>query len=666
MEEFITQFHFIRPLWLLLAIPAIFLFILLLRSNAQNSEWRSIVDSHLLPYLIHGASHTTSHLPLYGVLAMWLLGTVALAGPAWKKLPQPLRQDVSALVILWDMSPSMNATDLKPSRLIRSRLKLIDLLNERREGMAALIAYAGDAHIVTPLTDDNQTIVNLLPSLSPEIMPLRGSNPEMALEQAQTLLHDTGVTSGDILFVTDGIDPAALPEMKHLHTDSQHKITIWGIGTEEGAPIPVSYGGFAQDDNNNIIFAKLDESQLNDVANELDGLYVPFTNNELDINTILNFSLNSNAKESRETTRIFDKWFEHGPYLLLLLIPFVALTFRRGWLLSVMFVVALFPEHKAFAYDWEQLWKTPDQRGVEKLNAGDAEQAAQLFANPDWKAIAEYKAKDFESAAEKFNAGQTAKDYYNHGNALTHLGKYDEAIAAFDKALNQQQDFDEAEYNKAIAEKLKQLQEQQQQNNQNQDNNNQDSQSQDQNQDSQSQNQQSQQQNSQQQNSQQQESQQQDSQDQNQAQNQSEQSQSGDSEQQANADQQQEQENQQQRGEQEKNELTEEQQQALDRKYNSSQQEGEEQPEQQAAQQEQEQEKDPQENGEQQMAQAVKPMENEEMTEEQQAMEQWLRKVPDDPSGLMRNKLKYEYNQMRRAYRRGEWRPPENDATKRW
>ncbi len=662
MTEFLTNFHFARPFWLLLIIPAVVLFVATLRNSRQTSEWRSVIDAHLLPYLLDGKTVTASKLPLYGLLLAWIVASIALAGPVWKKLPQPLHEDVSALVVLWDLSPSMNAADVKPSRLVRSRLKLIDLLNERREGLTGLVAYAGEAHVVTPLTDDNETIINLLSSMSPEIMPLKGSNPEMAMQKAIELLNDAGVAKGDILFLTDGIAPSALHTLETLHEKSGHQVTVWGVGTRDGAPIPGMHGGFARDNSGEIVVAKLDESFLSEVASELGGLYVPFSNSEQDIRTIMNFSLKPTADLSRETTRLFDEWYEHGPWLLLALLPLAALAFRRGWLLSVAFLVIVLPPRQAQAFEWQDLWQTKDQQAADKLEQGDAESAAQTFADLRWKAIAKYKADNYEEAAKLFEqAENSAASYYNHGNALTHLSEYDKAIEAFNKALELNPNLEQAKKNRDIAEKLKQLQEQQQQ----QANQQQSDQSQ----------QQDQQGDQQQQENQQQQGEQQQGEQQQNAQNQPGQQQSDQNDQQQNASGQQ---NQQQadanepQQKQQDSSLSEEQKQALDRKYQSGEDEQSENnaprsdEQQMQAQQPSEQNESPEGNDDQQTQAAIARMEEQEKSEEEQALEQWLRKVPDDPSGLLRNKLKYEYDQRRREFRSGDWGPPDNEANQRW
>ena len=665
MSEFFSHFHFIRPWMLLAALPAIGLSWALLRHQQKAVQWQSFIAPHLLNYLVDGQAQQVKRLPLLALLAMWILASLALAGPAWKKLPQPVHKEVGALVIIWDLSPSMKATDLKPSRVVRSRLKLFDLLKARKQGVTALISYSGEAHIVTPLTDDTDTISSLITGLHPDIMPVTGSNTEMALETAIQLLSDGGVQRGDILFVTDGIADEALPELSKLAQNSGHRITVWGIGTADGAPIPGKNGGFIKNRAGDIIIAQLDEPQLSDAAAAMGGVYVPFTNNDFDLNSFQNFSGQSLTQLQQQSERTFDKWYEHGPHLLLLILPFAAFAFRRGWLLTLSCLGLFMHTEPSQALEWQDLWLNQDQQAYKKLQNGDAASAAEAFNNPQWKGIADYKNQNYEAALENFSQQENAQDLFNQGNALAHLDNYEQAKAAYQRALELEPDFQEAKDNLDIVKQLEQLQQQQQ----NQDDSQQGQQDQ-QNQDNASQQGQQNQQN------QQSDGSQNDSQQSDAAQN--EQQQNADNSDSQNAQQHGEQDGEnQQASEQNKQQLNDEQREALEQQYGQQGEQAENEAEQEAQQAQQEQPDDtPPENAEQQaqlakqqadaeqsqqeanqkMAQAMQNAQP--RSEEDQALEQWLRKVPDDPSGLLRNKFKYESRERQLKLRNQTRRPP--------
>lgn len=661
MMAFIENIHFLRPLWLLALLPVLFLFIKVLNWHSQSSEWQTLIAPHLLPFLLEGKQSTSSKLPVILLLLIWLVLVLALAGPTWEKIPQPLTKDSSALVVLFDLSPSMNVEDVAPSRLIRARLKLIDLLDSRKEGLTALIAYAGESHVVTPLTDDVETIKNLIPSLSPNTMPVQGSNPEMAMAQANDLLRDAGIERGNVLFLTDGIAPSAFSELNKLQKKHGHKISVWGFGTATGAPIQMTEGGFARSRSGEIVIAKLDDEELTEAAMAMNGVYIPFTDTAEDIQNINHYAFDPLNSQQRKVEREFDQWVEFGPWLVLLCLPFVALSFRRGVLLSCVFILVLYQAPEAGAEEdkeesenvssfWSDLWLTPDQQAQQALNEGKVEQAAKLFRSPDRKAAAKFRANEFEQAAELFeqsldtdstNEKADAGSWFNKGTALTHAGKYDDALAAYNKALSLQPEFPEAHNNKTVTEKLKALEEQQNQNQQND------------------------QQNSQQDNQQNQEGQSEQQQQSDSASSESrEQNQSDADSQNADSNSQQNEETEEQKAGQQDKADEEKAQQDFQKQLAEAQQK---QDEEQAANETKQAAADDKKQDEQtQSQQALVDSDQEELTEEQQSLEQWLRRVPDDPGRLLRNKFRHETQQRQLEIDSSKWNTAENSGEQRW
>ncbi len=640
----IEQFHFLRPWWLLAILPALVLIAALWQRHNRAGQWQDAIAPHLLRYLVDNEETRNKRWPLLGISALWCLAAIALAGPAWQKLPEPVQKGGSAVVVLWDMSPSMLAQDLQPSRLVRSKLKLIDLLKSRREGTTGLIAYAGEAHVVTPLTDDTQTIISLLPALTPAAMPNAGSNPEMALRMAYTLLQDAGVANGHVLILTDGVVPDAFSALATIQQRAEHQITIWGVGTNQGAPIPLPEGGFAKTSAGEIVIAKLNENELQDLAAEINAYYVPFLQSNEDIET-LHTLLSSQSGTMRESDRVFDTWYEHGPWLLLLILPFAALAFRKGWVmcLPLVFIPMAMPQ-QAHAFSWEDLWQTPAQQAQEAMNEDEPAKAAELFEDPSWQGTARYRAGDFEGALDAFNQGGSARDTYNKGNALMQLQDYEAAMEAYQAALEKDPDNADAKANLDLAQQLleQKKQQQQKQKGQNQDGENDD-----------------------------QENEQQDQQ----QGDQREKSESSDDQSSKNS------EGNQQKQNGESQQPSEQQDQPYDDPSNNDAEQQSEEPkdEESKAMNEADEESKPSdekeetpaqqkpatedgdENPEEQAAPSTRMTQAE--REQQQALEQWLRQVPDDPSGLLRNKFQYESRNRRRT---GEWQFQDNDAGQRW
>ncbi|MCD8530478.1 MAG: VWA domain-containing protein, partial [Saccharospirillaceae bacterium] len=458
--EWLSQFHFLRPLWLLAALPALVIFGLLLRRTLNSGQWASVIDAHLLPYMLEQRPGNKRQQGLWWVVAAWLLACLALAGPSWEKLPQPLQKNQDALVILLDMSASMGAQDLKPSRAVRAIQKVTDIVRSRADGLTALIVYAGDAHTVTPLTDDRDTIENLLPSLSPFIMPSPGSRPDKAIQLAQQLVTDAGIQRARLLLLTDGIIPKDIERIRTALDSQRFQLNVLTIGTAEGAPVPMPGAGFLRDGSGTIVLPQLDLAPIRDLSRELNIPWQTLSINDSDWQSLL--PEQPQTVEQQDVFARFDQWHDAGYWLVIILLPVALLLFRRGVLFSLLLLPLCWPDN-SYALEWKDLWQTPDQQGAE-LFEQDPAKAAEAFSDPNWRGAAAYRAGDYESAAKAFAEGpQTAISHYNRGNALLQAGKPDEAIAAYDEALALNPDMKEAAANRETAEKLKQQKEQQKQ-----------------------------------------------------------------------------------------------------------------------------------------------------------------------------------------------------------
>ena len=643
MTEFLELFHFLRPWWFVALIPVCLACAMLWLKQKHAQKWQRYVAPHLLPFLLDKAQVKQKRWPIAGLAIAWTLTVIALAGPVWQKVPQPVEQDISALVLCWDLSPSMLAEDIKPSRLERSRLKIIDLLNNRKEGQIALIAYSGEAYNVTPLSDDRQTIINLLPALSPTTLPTVGSNPEMALDNAHKLLKDSGIVSGHIMFITDDIDPVAFDYIENEMSTSPHQLTLWVVGSTEGAPIPLPSGGFAKN-NGNMVLAKVNETELLSLAQRTGAYYIPMQTLGSDIETISQMLRNPMENQTQTTSRVFDQWFEHGQFFAILLLPFVIFLFRKGWIF--VFVLSLgtltLTENEVYAAPLEHLWQTQDQKAQEKLKSGD-ESAAMEFSSPKRRGAALYHLEKYEESAKQFALGAEAEDLYNMATALTRAGKYEEAIESYDKALEKRPDWNLAIDNRDIAKKLaeisKQRSDQQQDGEPDEQKEGSDQDQQKQEGDSQSE---QDKQDGEQQSSDQQSANDEGSEGEQQDSEQSQSSTENDSSEKP------EENPFSQAGEQEEEDKNEEQdmQQAQQREAG-------------------EDEKTEQDDQQEQHALVQNAEMSEEQSEEQQKLEQWLRKVPDDPSGLLRNKFQYEYDKRRRSMESSS-SYSNDDPEKRW
>ncbi len=465
LPRLVADFHFLRPWWLLGIAVALAVALLVRRAGNRAGAWEQVIAPALQPLLVenNGGGNAGRNLARWFFAAL-VVASVGLAGPTWERTPLPVHKQEGALVIVFDLSPSMLAEDLKPNRLVRARLKLIDLLKARTEGTTALVAYSGGAHVVTPLTDDTRTIIALVPSLHPGIMPLAGSNPEQAVQTGIELVMNAGHLEGDLLMITDGVTHQARRNLDRLLAGFDNfSLSILGVGTREGAPIPLSdHQGFARDSSGDIVLARLDPGELETLARSHGGRYATLATGSSDIDYLLSPLANASDTRVRELDREFDTWRDRGYWLAVILLPVTVLAFRRG-LLACLIALPLAYAPDSRAGWWQDLWRTPDQQGMEILEQGDPQKAAERFENPQWQGIAEYRSGDYTSAARAFATGDSARAHYNRGNALARAGELEKALAAYDRALDKDPGLGDARYNRRIVRSLLDQQKKQQQ-----------------------------------------------------------------------------------------------------------------------------------------------------------------------------------------------------------
>jgi len=454
MIEQFAEFHFLRPLWLLLLLAIPLFWLLRHRGRADAGAWRSAIDPHLLPHLIERIDAGSGRTGIVLATVLWTLASFALAGPAWEREPMPLYRNQAARVLALELSSTMMAQDEKPSRVERARYKVVDILERSKDYQTALIGYAGEAYVAAPLTDDIGTVRNLVDALDPSTMPVAGNHAAAAIAEAQQLIQQAGLHRGDIIVIADSADQSAVEAARRAHAAGL-AVSVLGVGSTAGAPVALAQGDFLKDDNGNVIVAKRDDAGLAAVADAGGGRYTPMSADTHDIDALLVDRAATAAKASEATSSAelaeSSRWRDRGPLLLLLLVPLAALAFRRGWLM-VIALVLLAPAPRADAASFKDLWMRPDQQAAAALAEGDAKTAAGVARSPDWHGSASFRAGDFESAATDYSEVENADGAYNQGNALAKLGKYEDAIAAYDRALKLSPDMDDAKANKSAVE----------------------------------------------------------------------------------------------------------------------------------------------------------------------------------------------------------------------
>lgn len=546
--------HFIRPMWLMLVPLAVILPVLWRRLQRPAGDWSKVCDAHLLSWLSVGnAAARPSRFGPWLAGLVWLIAAVALAGPSWQKLPDNSFTSRDARVLVLDLSLSMLAEDLKPNRLAQASFRLSDMLEAKSEGQTGLVAYAGDAFVVSPLTDDTNTIGNMLPALRPDVIPVSGSRPDRALQLAAELLQRSGMARGEILLIADSGSRAAANVAANLAKQGIFT-SVLAVGTPQGAPIP-SGEGFVSDKRGNIVVARLERNALQAIASAGGGKYSELTT---DTTAASPWGAAVGSEFARNDDALGERWKDAGPWLLLVLLPLVAFSFRRGLLffLPLLVLPGLLISTDARAGLWDDLWSTRDQQAQAALRQERAADAAVLAKDPSIAGEAFYRSGDYANAGQSWSRLEQADSHYNLGNSMAQLGEFDAAIAAYDAALALDPEMEDAAFNRDLVAQMKQQKEQQQQEQQN-------------------------------------------------SEGESDEEQSGD--------------------ESEKGEQGEEQ-------PSENQQEGE-----------QGDESDEQKDGDDTGKPSESEMEQNWSEEDAQAMEQWLRRIPDDPGGLLRRKFRNQH-----------------------
>ncbi|MET0949430.1 MAG: VWA domain-containing protein, partial [Pseudomonas sp.] len=248
MEINLSDFHFLRPLWLLLVPFAALLPMLWRRSRDLQRRLRSNIAEHLLPHLLITPQDQQRFRPVHLVCAVLILGAMAAAGPTWEQDRPDFLENRAPLIIAIDLSPSMDASDVPPSRLEAAKHKLHDLIQRRAGARSGLIAYAGSAHLVLPPTDDPALLDTFIQALSTDLIAKQGKNVGAVIEQAKRLLV-AEKTPGTLLLITDGADTSTLAGLDKQLDDSTLQVLILAVGSEDGGIIRDANGQPRTDSN---------------------------------------------------------------------------------------------------------------------------------------------------------------------------------------------------------------------------------------------------------------------------------------------------------------------------------------------------------------------------------------------------------------------------------
>jgi Ca-activated chloride channel family protein len=448
----LQYFHFLRPAWGLAVIPWLLITLVQVRRQTTRELFGGIIAPHLLEHLRLQRYDRRWFNPVNITRVITALLILILMGPTWRQQPSPLSQDEAALVILLDVSTSMQQTDIQPSRLQRAKQKIGDLLAMRPDKKAALIVYAGSAHIVLTLTADQDILKQYLAAITPAIMPRPGKFPEHTLPFISEVLRESTAPATVVMFA-DGLGADSEKLMAPWFRSSRNQLLVVGVGTQGEQPG----------------LAPLERRALEELADDAGGSYLDLTVDSGDLRR-LDRRIDSHYVVIEDSAL---PWLDSGYPLVFPAMALFLLWFRRGWTLNWSWLLLPLllaaqpgpvqaeasaggagPSQRSPLQWFADLWLTGDQQGRLLMQMGDYRAAASHFDDPMWKGMAYYYAEDFMLAAEYFSRSESDIALFDEANARAHARDYLRAVNRYDQLLARDPDFPGAAQNRHQVQEL--------------------------------------------------------------------------------------------------------------------------------------------------------------------------------------------------------------------
>lgn len=435
MQEFITNFHFLRPFWLLSLLVPLLFYWRYYRGLNNKSTWENVCDKKLLNFLLVKGSSSQRRLITILCMTAFIATILAIAGPTWKKQEVPSMAPENPVIILLNLSSEMKEKDLTPSRLDRAKFKIMDLLKGLKSAQTGLIIYTNEPFLISPITDDPEIISNLLPSINYNIMPSNGDRLDRAINLAIEKFKNAGFFHGNIVIFTPDVGQRfdlALEAAKNAKND-KYLVNVIAVSKENNEKLKLisKYGG---------------------------GIYENLSSDDRDVRRIDDF-INQHISELKLSENMQLTWLDMGYYLSIIPVICCLFLFRRGIFIFIFMI--------GFAGSAQAGWfLNNNQEGYKAFSGNDFEAASQKFEDPNWKASAEYRKGDYKSALKYFSQTKDVTGMYNQGNALAKGGKIEEAIKKYEEVLKLEPEHEDAKFNLEYLKKQQDQQQQQQQNNQ--------------------------------------------------------------------------------------------------------------------------------------------------------------------------------------------------------
>lgn len=456
MDIDLSAFHFLRPLWLLLILPGILLPLAWLRRHDLKRQLGGIIAPHLVEHLVITPQDAQRLRPVHLLGALLVLGGFAAAGPTWEQDRPDFLDNRAPLILALDLSSSMDANDVPPTRLEAAKHKLHDLIQRRAGARTALIAYAGGAHLVLPATDDPALLDSFLQALATDLMSRPGKDVAGVIEQASRLLA-AEKSPGTLVLLTDGADTRQLDDVGKRLSGANLQVLVLAVGSRDGGLVRDEKGQPKIAADGRPVIGSFDEAALKALAKAADAPLGSLTLNDDDLDWI-----ELHAQQHFQAVQGDDQavhWRDAGYWLCWPLALIALCCVRRGWqvhwLGAVLLAVLLGGTPAPALAGWlADAFFTADQQGRWAFEHEHYPQAAEHFHDPYWKGLAAYRAADYDAALASLAGLDSAPAYFQLGNIYVHHFKFTEAIAAYQQALAKQPDFPEATANLALAQDL--------------------------------------------------------------------------------------------------------------------------------------------------------------------------------------------------------------------
>ena len=311
------HFHFLRPYWLIVFFLMLYILNAFSLRDDSIAQWRELMSPAIIKQLTVSGNTTQWLSPKKMSIILAVPLCLLLMGPTWQQQPSPFSENNAPLVIALDVSSTMEQSDIQPSRLLRAKQKINELLELRGDSKTALIAFSGSAHVVMPITNDREMIRLFLDSLNEKVMPVSGKLPETILPLTEKLLSNSTVP-GTVLLVGDGATENTVNAFKQFFEQQSSQLVVWAMGK---SPELI-------EQNSEVIPLQL--AQLQNLSKASQGRLVLMSHDKTDINRV-NQYIKHNLVVVDDNSR---PWFDAGYYLIFIIAIIFLSWFRKGWTLQ--------------------------------------------------------------------------------------------------------------------------------------------------------------------------------------------------------------------------------------------------------------------------------------------------------------------------------------------